>query len=251
MALQIAQSAAENTARWISPDPPTLPSLPDEPPQSGNHPGWLPAIDDADRGASACSLPEIWQDLVLGRLRPWRQSSGPERLLFLARLDATDPRLCPGDLGILVRVLSGDPQKVIASDLGTATSTISGRYARALSRFDLSPRNVPLMVVLAAQSFYGIGSILTGRSCIVEHQGCSSLVVSVPRPVTSRMPGLTQAEQVVAQGIIEGRSRFEIARSRATSVNTVARQVHSTFNALKITGRFSLIRRAIELDCFA
>ena len=250
MALQFAQSAAENTAPWISSEIPTLPSLPDDPPPSGNHPGWRTTFDAADRGAPACSLPEIWQDLVLGRFRPWRESVGPERVLFLAWLDATQPRICPEDLGILARVLSGNPQKVIASDLRTATSTISGRYARALSKLDLSPRRVPLIAVLAAQGSAGIGPIPSARSCFVDHQGCACLVVSVPRPVTARMSGLTQAEQVVAQGIIEGRSRFEIARGRATSVNTVARQVHSTFNALQITGRFALIRRAIELDCF-
>jgi DNA-binding NarL/FixJ family response regulator len=75
-------------------------------------------------------------------------------------------------------------------------------------------------------------------------------VVSVPRPSTGRLPGLTRAEEEVAQGIVEGYSRFEIARRRATSVNTVARQVHSIFNALQITGRFALIRRAIEFNCF-
>jgi len=247
---QLTQTADDSQARWIPAGPPTLPSLPDHPPPSGNHPAWRAAIDAADRKAPGCSLPTLWQDLVRGSVRAWRQSIGPERVLFLAWLDATDPRPCPGDLGILVRVLSGDPQKGIAFDLGTATSTISGRYARALSGFDLSPRNVPLIVVLAAQGFSGVGSILTGRSCVVDHQGSSCRVVSVPRPMTHRMPGLTQAEQAVAQGIIEGYSRFEIARRRATSVNTVARQVHSIFSALQITGRFSLIRRAIELDCF-
>jgi DNA-binding NarL/FixJ family response regulator len=251
MALQIAHSEALNTPPWISAEVPTLPSLPDDPPPSGNHPAWRTAFDAADQGASACSLPAVWHDLVRGRFRPWRESVGPERVLLLTLLEGTQPRIGPDDLGILARVLSGDPQKVIASDLRTASSTISGRYARALSKLDLSPRRVPLIAVLAAQSSAGIGPIPAARGCVVDHQGCACLVVSVPRPVTARMPGLTLAEQAVAQGIIEGRSRFEIARRRATSVNTVARQVHSTFNALQTTGRFALIRRAIQLACFA
>jgi DNA-binding CsgD family transcriptional regulator len=248
--LQLAQSAAESTAPWIPREIPTLPSLPDDPPPSGNHPSWRISFDAADRGAEACSLPAIWRDLTIGRLRAWRESVGPERVLFLAWLDAARPPIGPDDLGIVVRILSGDPQKAIAADVSTATSTISGRYARALSKLDISSRDVPLVPVLAAQGFSGIGPVPAARSCVVDHEGCACLVVSVPRPSTGRLPGLTRAEEEVAQGIVEGYSRFEIARRRATSVNTVARQVHSIFNALQITGRFALIRRAIEFNCF-
>jgi DNA-binding CsgD family transcriptional regulator len=64
------------------------------------------------------------------------------------------------------------------------------------------------------------------------------------------MTTLTHAEQDVARWIIEGCSRFEIARRRQTSVHTVARQFHAIFNAQRITGRFALVRSALELHCF-
>jgi hypothetical protein len=34
------------------------------------------------------------------------------------------------------------------------------------------------------------------------------------------------------------------------SVNTVAGPVHAVFRALRITGRYALVRRAAELGCF-
>jgi DNA-binding NarL/FixJ family response regulator len=65
------------------------------------------------------------------------------------------------------------------------------------------------------------------------------------------MTTLTHAEQQVAQWLIEGECRTEIARRRATSVHTVARQFSSVFTALRIRGRYALIRCAAEQCCFS
>jgi DNA-binding CsgD family transcriptional regulator len=74
--------------------------------------------------------------------------------------------------------------------------------------------------------------------------------MSVPRPVTWGMEALTHSEREVAQLLIEGRSRDEIARHRSTSASTVANQIRSIFSTMGVTGRHALIRRAIELRCF-
>jgi DNA-binding CsgD family transcriptional regulator len=75
--------------------------------------------------------------------------------------------------------------------------------------------------------------------------------MSVPRPMTDHLTCLTPAEREIARWIIEGQTRSEIADLRRTSPNTVAVQVHSVFSALRVTGRYALIRRAVELKCFA
>jgi DNA-binding CsgD family transcriptional regulator len=64
------------------------------------------------------------------------------------------------------------------------------------------------------------------------------------------MVGLTPAEREIAQWIIEGCSRFYIAHRRRTSVHTVARQFNAINDALRTTGRYALIRSAVELGCF-
>jgi DNA-binding CsgD family transcriptional regulator len=61
---------------------------------------------------------------------------------------------------------------------------------------------------------------------------------------------LTRAEQEEACLFIEGRSRAEIADHRRTSALTVAGQVHAIFSALRLSGRYALVRRAGELGCF-
>ncbi len=105
-------------------------------------------------------------------------------------------------------------------------------------------------LVVAAQTWTGVSLVPEGRSTYFVHEGRVCLVMSVPRPMTCGIEGLTLAEREVAQLLIEGRSRTEIARHRATSAHTVANQFRSIFAAVGVTGRHALIRRAIELRCF-
>jgi DNA-binding NarL/FixJ family response regulator len=55
--------------------------------------------------------------------------------------------------------------------------------------------------------------------------------------------GLTSAEEAVLRLVINGASNEEIARTRATSVRTVANQVASLLRKLQAGSRFDLIRR--------
>jgi DNA-binding NarL/FixJ family response regulator len=64
------------------------------------------------------------------------------------------------------------------------------------------------------------------------------------------MAQLTCAEQKVAEILIEGCARPEIALRRNASVHTIGRQIHCIFSSLEVTGRYGLIRRAVELGCF-
>jgi DNA-binding CsgD family transcriptional regulator len=211
---------------------------------------WRAAVEAEDRATTPCPLDDVWEDHVHGRLRAWWESVGPERVLLIARVSEGDSPLTHQDATILARVLSGDQQKLVASDLGIAPSTVSGRYVRALDRLDLTPASIPLALILAAQAWVGTTCVAGARRAFFQCHGGACMVISVPRPVTSRMHGLTSAQQEVAKWIIEGCSRFEIARRRQTSVHTVARQFHAVFDSQRVTGRFALVRSALELDCF-
>ena len=50
--------------------------------------------------------------------------------------------------------------------------------------------------------------------------------------------------------LIEGESRWEIAARRETSAQTVACQVRGIFSKWRLTGRYALIRRAVDLGWF-
>lgn len=222
------------------------------PPSPPLHPAWRAALEAEARSPSGFELPSLWRDLVRGRLRIWEESFVSDRIVLLARVSDVGERLSDSDASIVVRVLSGDQQKVVASELGIASSTGSSRYLRALERLDLSRRQVPLALVLAAQSTSDVRPVppAPARGGFFNHQQNAYVFVSIRSPDTARMTQLTLAEQAVARSIISGHSRFEIARSRETSIHTVARQFHSIFEAMNVTGRFALIRRAVELRAF-
>jgi DNA-binding NarL/FixJ family response regulator len=247
----LARAAVDRPPSWIPPESTSLASSAEDPTLSPHHPLWQAALAADQRSTSGCPLPHLWNDVLRGHLSAWWESVGADRILLVARLTPWGRGLCPEGALILSRILCGDQQKVVASELELAASTVSGRYVRALTKLEIvSPRKVPLALVLAAQSAAGIDPIASARSSVFGHHQSTCLVVSVPRPATTRMTALTMAEQDIAQWIIEGYSRSAIARRRTTSVHTVARQFHSIFAAMKVTGRFALIRRAVELHGF-
>jgi DNA-binding CsgD family transcriptional regulator len=246
----VPKIAAARVPAILAPDPPPrhLQIVPPADPR-------LDILRDAALEAEAASVPvqslaTQWQDYVEGRLRFCFEHTLPDRILLVARECSAHSELTPDDASILRRVLYGVPQKVLSIELGVAVSTLSSRYNRALTKLGLARRDIPLPLVLAAQCSAGIGSITTARAAYFEDYGSMYRVISVPAPVTRNMAGLTRAEQQVAQWIIEGCSRNVIGRRRGTSVHTTSRQFHSIFARLHVSGRFALIRRALELGCF-
>ena len=249
--LQLVAPEVDDTSSWnLLAKPSRSLSLVESLPAQAPDPIWRAAVEAEERATTGCRLDDVWQDHVSGRLRAWWESVGPDRILLVARVAAGQATIGAEDGNILARILCGEQQKLVASELGIAASTVSGRYVRALDKLDLSPSTVPLPIVLAAQAWVGIRPTPTARRGFFESQGRPCMVVSVPRPVTSRMSSLTPAEQDVAKWIIEGCSRFDIARRRKTSVHTVARQFHAIFNTQRGTGRYALVRSAVEHECF-
>jgi DNA-binding CsgD family transcriptional regulator len=211
--------------------------IPDDPPR--------PEVPPTD------PLSDVWESLVHGRLRPLHETASCDSVRFDAQITLGMGALCPDEALIVRSVLCGDARKALASDLRIAVSTATGRYLRALAKSDLTDCTMPLVLVLAAQSRAGLVRIPTARTTYVDREGYRCLSVSVPRPVTACLVELTCVQQQVAQWLIEGGTRVTIAERRATSVHTVAGQVHAIFHALRVTGRYALIRRAGELGCFS
>ena len=59
-------------------------------------------------------------------------------------------------------------------------------------------------------------------------------------------PALTAAEEIVMQGIFEGKSNDEIARVRGTSPRTIANQIASIFKKHGVTSRRELVARYLD-----
>jgi DNA-binding NarL/FixJ family response regulator len=220
-------------------------------PSDVNLPGlWSAALGRARFGVRPDDFRGAWEGLVGGRLRICAQRSEGAHAMMIARLpDATEATFSPvpeRESGPLVRVLRGEQQKLIASDLGLSCSTVSAQCARGLARLGVtSGSSVPLLVVLAAQSGTDTAA-RCGWSVSFEHQGRRCLLLGNPRRVSGLLPSLTRAEEEVAQLLVDGLSRREVALRRATSRHTIAGQTHSIFTKLRVSGRYALVRRVAQ-----
>jgi DNA-binding NarL/FixJ family response regulator len=203
-----------------------------------------PAIDPA----------VLWTEIVAGRLRPYRDRLDDARCYAILRATSRSSGFCypmtDAEAAVLLRVLCGDQQKVISTDLAIAHSTASKRCAQALDKLDLAARTIPLPVIVAAQRAAGVVTNASIRQTPLRHEGGDYVVASIPRPQLRGRSPLTTSEQSIAQLLVEGRSRWQIAEIRETSVQTVSCQLRSIFAKFQSTGRYGLTRRAAELGWF-
>lgn len=211
------------------------------------------AVDAEQHLAQAAPLAPLWQSLSDGRLELRIDWFGPTRSYAVARVARsgaeTRSRFDEQEACVMLRVLCGDAQKVVADELRIAKSTASKRYSCARAKLGLSGRPVPLPVVLAAQSVTRMqATCATGATFVQE--GREFVVVSVPRPATAGLTILTPSERDVFTLYLEGQSRHGIAESRATSTQTASSQLRSIFSKLRVSGRYEAIRVAAESGCF-
>ena len=177
-------------------------------------------------------------------------SSGSRYLVARASLDDSHPArpLSRIETAVVVRVLWGEQQKFVASELGIACSTASKWYTQALGKLHLDRGPVPAPLVIAAQAWAsGKNPQVEARGASFVHEGSQYFVLSTPKPAVSTQGTLTPAECEVARFLIEGESRWDIAARRETSAQTVACQIRGIFSKWRLTGRYALIRRAAEL----
>jgi DNA-binding NarL/FixJ family response regulator len=201
------------------------------------------------------SAADAWEQFVRGRVQLVAARASVDRLSLRARITAchVPPQAVPSDVetSMLNRVFCGEQQKGVAYELAISVSTASHRFVSALRKLGLEACPVPMPLVVAAQLWNQV-SVAPGAVCTgFEDEAGSGFVLSVPRPEMHKIAAITPSEREVASLFMEGFSRSEIAARRGTSTNTVARQIHSIFSALRIVGRFALIRTAAALDCFA
>jgi DNA-binding NarL/FixJ family response regulator len=208
------------------------------------------ALAEPDADPSKDALSQAWDELTSGHMAVLLERSAGNRVGVVARVNPSPEPLSPLEASTLLRVLCGEQQKAIAVDLSVAASTASGHFVGALAKIALAVRSVPLALVLAAVHRAGIVRVDTAHSVAFEWMGTLCLAITVPRPAIATLTDLSDAEREVAQLLIEGRPRCEIAEQRSTSPNTIARQCHSIFRRLGATGRYGVTRRAAELGCF-
>jgi DNA-binding NarL/FixJ family response regulator len=194
-------------------------------PESGKDP-LLAAGLAAERNARPISdLASVWQSILDRRMTLCAEGCTSSRRYMVTRViqDAAlgSSPLSRIETAVLVRVMWGEQQKLVAAELGIACSTASKWYTTALGKTGLAGAPIPLPLIIAAQAWAsGKEAPVLARSATFEHEGVGYFVLSVPRPVVSPAGPLTPAECEVARYLVEGETRWDIATRRETSAQT-------------------------------
>lgn len=195
---------------------------------------------------NTAELETVWPELISGRTRIVSSGTTQAHHYFQLAVGAQAPelpKLTATRLRIFERVLLGESQKVVAMELGCATSTVAtavGACLRAMGVTGGSSRVPPLLVLVL--------HALRGRVDRLEvriERSLSALgklqIVSSARLDSCLADKLTQGELAVISPLIEGQNHVEIARQRGTSIRTVANQIASAYKKLRVSGRMELL----------
>jgi DNA-binding NarL/FixJ family response regulator len=191
-------------------------------------------------------LAESWSELCRGRARIAREySSEAGHHLEIAWGDAHGPSA--HELEMLTPVLLGELQKVVALTVKRSPSSVATVSAAALRGLGLAcrPRETPLLVVMMAQAWHGVGAQWAPVECRLTPLGPRTSLLSVTRPDAWLDGVLSPCERKVLRHRVNGLSHDDVARHCGISRRTVANQIASGYRKLGVSGRLELLNRIL------
>jgi len=198
------------------------------------------------------SLSVLWHEISRGLCKIVDGFFTSDRCLLVTQnADPASP-LEGRKLEIVEAILRGVGQKSIAIELGVAPSTVALNARLALTSLGIdcrASRAHPLLM-LALLASRTRESKLVGSLSFVDQGAAQLRVISVPRPDARLCELLPPAEGAVIRGLVEGASYREIARSRGTSMRTIANQIAAVFRRLRVSGRSELMLRLLADDMY-
>lgn len=148
----------------------------------------------------------------------------PATAADLARLSGRERQVVEG-------VAAGKLEKALAIDLGVSESHISKVLHRALRRLGLSSA-IDLALVASCSDSVTLDDEVLGKSIVAAFR--------LQGPAADALVGLTPAERAIAADILRGLSNREIAARRNRSQRTIANQVASVLDKMKVPTRRAL-----------
>ena len=195
-------------------------------------------------------LADVWHGLEQGTSFVADHFNSDRRCYLVLQqrpLDASATSPSTRNREILRRILLGEPQKVLALELGLSASSVAvvARQCAGAMGVPVCARRLPTVLVMAAHASLR-GSCLRARmSSLLLRDTCYE-VLSVQRLAPSERLSLSEAERMVVDLLVDRRSNAEIARIRRTSPRTVANQVTNVLQKLRARGRGEVLLRLIE-----
>ncbi len=180
-----------------------------------------------------------WEGLVQGR---WSlvDRFDTDRRRFVVAIKNDPAHLDPRGLSARERQVAeyvglGRSSKEISYMLGVSSSAVTNCTARAQAKLGLSSRTE------LATFFAPAG--LRAKLAEVSIAGEELLVGAYPLVNENCVMSLTDAERTVLGHLLAGSTNSDIAQRRRTSDRTIANQVQSIFNKLKVRSRSELAAR--------
>lgn len=198
----------------------------------------------------ALDLAELWQALCSGS---WRfQELFDSEARCYAVLEPVAPasaRPVPiRSANILGRLLLGQCHKAVGFEIRRSAATIATAAHQALQAMGLKglgSRAPVLLAMAACAALRPRRTPVLARCTRVGKEEDASLLVSMARPDVRFPASLSVGEAAVIRQLIGGATHAEIARGRGTSSRTVANQLATAFQKLRVSGRAALTAHLI------
>lgn len=197
----------------------------------------------------SATLRSVWLGLISGRFSVLSTRTTSEHVTLRIQ-----HRAASRDHARAARIFDaasgGELQKAVAIDLGVAPSSVAAMLRQVTRGMGLSCKfsRLPLAIPLLRQ-------VITRPELVSLHLEESAhdkskpvLVIEMRRCDDVIASKLSKSEYEVARQLLEGCTYRQMASSRATSVRTIANQVSSVFKKLGVSGRFEVLRSALEAD---
>lgn len=199
------------------------------------------------RSDQELNLMQFWRELARGSYAVADDFFSQERcyLVLKPMAEGTLQPVTGRRLEIVEAVLSGLPQKNVASDLHLAPSTIAlnSRLALESRGVNCKPSRAHPLLMLAARVAVEGRRTFVRYSSLMSRDGGELRVLSATRPDRALEKHLPSAELAVIRRLIEGQSYARIAAERGTSTRTIANQITAVFRRLRVSGRNELVQR--------
>lgn len=197
----------------------------------------------------SATLRSVWLGLIGGRFSVLSTTTTSESVTLRVRHRAA-VRPHARAAQIFDAASGGELQKAVAIDQGLAPSSVAAMLRQVTRGMGLSckfsrlPLAIPLLRHMVARPelvslhLEQEPARAAAPVLVIEMWRCDDVIASK----------LSKSEYEVARQLLEGRTYRQMAISRATSVRTIANQVSSVFKKLGVSGRFEVLRSALEND---
>lgn len=147
-----------------------------------------------------------------------------------------DPRgLTQREAVVAALVMRGHADKLIAYELGIAEGTVAALSSRVMKKLGARSRADLARLLATPATAFDVD--------VPGAPGAVALATDAKKPPS--LASLTRSERLVAKAVAEGLSNDAIARRRAVSTNTVAKQLTRVFEKLGVDNRAALARMLV------